>query len=86
MAGTFYTNGLGEGRRNGVETIAYRGGQTYVALLERFRELRKTSTDAEMLLWGLLRARQVAGAKFRRQHQFGRYILDYLQPGEETGS
>ncbi|MGQ9675040.1 MAG: DUF559 domain-containing protein, partial [Chloroflexota bacterium] len=40
-------------------------------LLERRRRLRRQSTDAERLLWGLLSNRQVHGAKFRRQHQLG---------------
>ncbi len=35
------------------------------------------ATDAEALLWALLRRRQLGGAKFRRQHQFGSYILDF---------
>ncbi len=56
----------------------YRGNTTLVALLERCRELRRSSTDAEALLWKLLRARQLAGFKFRRQHQFGPYILDFF--------
>jgi very-short-patch-repair endonuclease len=60
--------------------MAYRGGPAYVALLERCRKLRTTSTDAETLLWGLLRARQLAGVKFRRQHQFGPYVLDFYCP------
>jgi len=34
-------------------------------------------TDAEALLWKLLRNRRLAGAKFRRQHPIGRYILDF---------
>jgi very-short-patch-repair endonuclease len=55
----------------------YRDNQARVTLLERCRSLRKAATDAETLLWWLLRARQVAGAKFRRQHQFGPYILDF---------
>ena len=54
----------------------YRGNTTIVGLLEWCRDLRRTSTDAEALLWKLLRARQLAGFKFRRQHQFGPYILD----------
>ena len=41
------------------------------------RELRGRMTDAEALLWMLLRNRRIAGAKFRRQHPMGRYILDY---------
>ena len=41
------------------------------------REMRSQMTDAEALLWRLLRNRRIAGAKFRRQHPVGRYILDY---------
>lgn len=41
------------------------------------REMRGRMTDAEALLWMLLRNRRIAGAKFRRQHPAGRYILDY---------
>ena len=41
------------------------------------REMRHGMTDAEALLWTLLRNRRIADAKFRRQHPVGRYILDY---------
>ena len=41
------------------------------------RGMRGRMTDAETLLWMLLRNRRIAGAKFRRQHPAGRYILDY---------
>ena len=41
------------------------------------RSLRKNQTDAERLLWSRLRRRQVAGFKFRRQHQVGLYICDF---------
>jgi len=40
--------------------------------------LRAKQTDAESLLWELLRDRKLAGAKFRRQHQFGEYITDFF--------
>ncbi|NMG46150.1 DUF559 domain-containing protein [Aromatoleum toluvorans] len=39
--------------------------------------LRKTMTDAERMLWQHLRARQL-GVKFRRQHPFQGYILDFV--------
>ncbi len=35
-------------------------------------------TDAEKALWRVLRSRQVSGLKFRRQHPFGNYILDFV--------
>ena len=46
-------------------------------LLQACRELRRNATDAEKLLWSLLRDRQLKGAKFRRQHPLGRFILDF---------
>ncbi|TXT24553.1 MAG: DNA methyltransferase [Gallionellaceae bacterium] len=39
--------------------------------------MRKGQTDAEQVIWHLLRGRQIAEAKFRRQHPVGRYILDF---------
>ena len=53
-----------------------RGGFKFQGLVERARELRKTQTPAEESLWQLLRNRQLAGLKFRRQHQIGDYIVD----------
>ena len=46
--------------------------------INRIRELRRESTDAEHLLWRLLRGRQLAGHKFRRQHEFGGFVLDFF--------
>jgi len=46
-------------------------------LLHFARQLRKNATDAENLLWRLLRNRQLAGAKFRRQHPVPPYVLDF---------
>ena len=42
------------------------------------RALRKRSTDAEKLLWQHLRNRAFQGIKFRRQHPFGPYIVDFI--------
>ncbi len=47
------------------------------ALLEHVRELRQNATDAEKLMWQLLRNRGVHDAKFRRQHPIASYILDF---------
>jgi very-short-patch-repair endonuclease len=47
------------------------------ALLRAARELRRKATDAEKYLWSLLRNRQLAGYKFRRQHPLGRFVLDF---------
>ncbi len=35
-------------------------------------------SDAELALWNVLRGRQVSDLKFRRQHPFGDYILDFV--------
>ena len=42
------------------------------------RHLRKNATEAERLLWGRLRRRQVSGCKFRRQRQIGPYVCDFV--------
>jgi very-short-patch-repair endonuclease len=34
-------------------------------------------TDAEALMWKMLRSRRLADTKFRRQHAIGRFILDF---------
>ena len=39
--------------------------------------MRKQQTGGEEFLWNLLRRRQLLGFKFRRQHQFGKYIADF---------
>ena len=41
------------------------------------RRLRRTQTDAETKLWLHLRDRQICGAKFRRQHPIGPFIVDF---------
>jgi very-short-patch-repair endonuclease len=43
------------------------------------RLLRRQATDAEARLWSHLRARRL-GAKFRRQHSLGAFILDFFSP------
>jgi very-short-patch-repair endonuclease len=42
------------------------------------RVLRNNMSDAEQALWHLLRRRQISGLKFRRQHPFGDYIVDFV--------
>jgi very-short-patch-repair endonuclease len=42
------------------------------------QELRKNFTDTEKYLWKYLRGKQLEGFKFRRQHPFGRYIVDFI--------
>jgi very-short-patch-repair endonuclease len=42
------------------------------------RLLRSNMTDAEFALWKRLRGCQLNGCKFRRQHPFGDFILDFV--------
>lgn len=41
------------------------------------QELRNHGTDAERQLWQFLRGKQLR-AKFRRQHPFNNYVLDFV--------
>ena len=43
----------------------------------RARSLRRSSTDAEGLLWSHLRNRQFHNLKFRRQVPLGRFFVDF---------
>ena len=40
------------------------------------RHLRRAATEAEVIMWELLRNRQ-RGVKFRRQHPIGPFIVDF---------
>ena len=42
------------------------------------RRLRTNQTDAEKKLWRYLRNRQLAGCKFRLQHEISTYIVDFV--------
>jgi very-short-patch-repair endonuclease len=55
-------------------------GQTNPSILrpKLQRRLRLGMTAAEQMLWLRLRMRQIEGCKFRRQHPFGEYILDFV--------
>ena len=55
-------------------------GQTNRKILDARlqRDLRNAPTDAERLLWRHLRSRQIEDCKFRRQHPYGDYILDFV--------
>jgi very-short-patch-repair endonuclease len=49
-------------------------------LLRRARDQRRAPTRAEAALWSALRRRQLSGAKFRRQHPIGCFIVDFFCP------
>ncbi len=46
-------------------------------LKERSRDLRRNTTVPEQKLWAILRSRQLAGLKFRRQVVIGPFIVDF---------
>ncbi len=47
--------------------------------------LREQTTPAEEILWKALRARQLNGLRFRRQHPVGQCILDFYCPLHKLG-
>ena len=44
------------------------------------REIRSNPTPAENKLWQVLRKRQIADTRFRRQHPINPYIVDFCCP------
>ncbi|KGH47100.1 MULTISPECIES: endonuclease domain-containing protein [Acinetobacter] len=46
-------------------------------LLEFAKSMRHTATDAEYLMWQVLRAKHFINLKFRRQHVIQPYIVDF---------
>ena len=49
--------------------------------LKQFRKaLRNNATPAEKAMWNLLKGKQLAGFKFRRQHSVQYYVLDFYCP------
>jgi very-short-patch-repair endonuclease len=42
------------------------------------RRLRTNMTDAEQCLWRCLKRKQMGEFKFRRQHPFGSYVIDFV--------
>ena len=45
---------------------------------DRSRSLRAGSTDAERALWAHLKARNLAGCKFRRQYAISGFVVDFV--------
>ena len=46
--------------------------------LARAREMRRNPTEAEAVLWRLLRAKRLVGWKFRQQQRIDQYIVDFV--------
>ncbi|HEX6126423.1 MAG TPA: DUF559 domain-containing protein [Pyrinomonadaceae bacterium] len=48
-------------------------------------QLRANLTPAEARLWSMLKKSKLDGRKFRRQHSFDGYVLDFYCPSEKLG-
>ena len=46
--------------------------------IERARNLRRNTTEAESALWRVLRSRKLRHIKFRRQTPIGPYVADFV--------
>ena len=49
----------------------------------RRKELRNDLTPAEIVLWSLIKNKQIQGRKFRCQHGIGPYIVDFCCTSEK---
>jgi very-short-patch-repair endonuclease len=52
-------------------------------LKDNRKNLRGNSTSAEAVLWNLLKNKQLAGRKFRRQQSINNYIVDFYCHSEK---
>ncbi len=54
------------------------------SLIQRRRDLRKTMTKSERLLWKRIRAKRIEGLQFRRQHGINNFIVDFCHEKSRT--
>jgi len=60
-----------------------RGQAVTFSKLEKAKEMRANQTEAELVLWQVLRANRFQGLHFRRQQVIGGFIVDfYCHVGE----
>ena len=52
-------------------------------LKEKRKYLRENMTEAELVLWSVLKGKKLEGRKFRRQHSIGHYIADFYCSSEK---
>lgn len=52
-------------------------------LKETRKYLRENMTEAELVLWQILKDKKLCGRKFRRQHSIGHYIADFYCSSEK---
>ncbi len=64
--------------RNRPDRQSIRG--TTQPLEEAARDLRRTLTPAEQVLWAAVRGRRMEGLRLRCQHPVGPFVLDFFYP------
>jgi 5-methyltetrahydrofolate--homocysteine methyltransferase len=71
---------LPKGETLGEEEYGYETADTalYPLLKEFVLQNRNNPTDAEEILWNILKGKKLDGYKFRRQHIIGRFIADFV--------
>jgi very-short-patch-repair endonuclease len=60
---------------NTVERTMFYGAKPVT--FERAKELRENPTEAEKLLWGILKKKQMLGLRFKHQHPISIFIADF---------
>lgn len=60
---------------NTVERTMFFGAKPVT--FERAKELRERPTEAEKLLWGILKKNQMLGLRFKHQHPISIFIADF---------
>ena len=58
----------------------YRSGLKSEAVIAAAQQLRGEMTPTEKAMWKVLRSRQLAHLKFRRQYPFDQFVLDFYCP------
>jgi len=53
-------------------------------LLQVSKELRKSQTEAEEIIWEELKAKKLNGLKFRRQVPYDTFVIDFLCPSKKV--
>jgi len=53
-------------------------GKTTWSYVIAARELRRVETETEKIMWESLRGKRLNGLKFRRQHPYEHYVLDFF--------
>jgi very-short-patch-repair endonuclease len=46
-------------------------------IMDRAKQLRRRMTEAEKIVWEIVRENSILGLKFRRQHPINNYIADF---------